>query len=526
MHDNQASLQLYMPPPTAILTSRFDRWPYIGLFVLGGLLALLFFKTKHRNSSTGAHCQRPVTAHGRLPFLGHVLSIIVQPESFLRQLLSTLRHAPIQVLLPGSRFYLASPGGQVAWLLRGGREVVPTPSLLFALRTFFGLRDVDLRVFEHSNISLAETRLGFSTSHPDPSRRIMEHQRRDFVSYLQGSGLNTILNRYIRNLKDEMLEQTAINNDWTVIPDLYTFVATKVFRSEVEALYGKHILTTCPHLDQDFWNFYDAFPTISLGLPRWLSMSSYRARDRILKSLRQWRVSCQRTRRLDDPILQSTEYDPVWGSKYVRRMLGRFFDLGFTDDGVDTAMLGFLFVTFANTIPAAAWMILHLLLDDGITERVRGELSKTDLNGSGFISIEDLEYQPLLNSIYRETLRLRVASSVGRKPTLKMYAPGGWAFEANTPILFPAWLCGLDDSFWNTGGSLPGGGSQYPVDTFWPERFLQYPNEPLSGPTRKEYASHQMPAGRVPPRSVRDDRGAKLVTKETQGHWFPFGGGA
>ncbi|RSL43423.1 hypothetical protein CEP54_015089 [Fusarium duplospermum] len=181
----------------------------------------------------------------------------------------------------------------------------------------------------------------------------MEHQRRDFVSYLQGSGLNTILNRYIRNLKEEMLERTAINNDWTVIPDLYTFVTTKVFRSEVEAL------------------------------------------------------------------------------------------------------------TFANTIPAAAWMILHLLLDDGITERVRGELFKTDLNGSGFIS-----------------------------------------------------------------GSLPGGGSQYPVDTFWPERFLQYPNEPLSGPTRKEYASHQMPAGRVPPRSVRDDRGAKLVTKETQGHWFPFGGGA
>lgn len=171
-------------------------------------------------------------------------------------------------------------------------------------------------------------------------------------------------------------------------------------------------------------------------------------------------------------------------------------------------------------------MILHLLLDDGITERVRGELFKTDLDGSGFISIEDLEYQPLLNSIYRETLRLRVASPVGRKSMLKMYAPGGWTFEANTPILFPAWLCGLDDSFWNTGGSLPGGGSQYPVDTFWPERFLQYPNELLSGPTRKEYASHQMPAGRVPPRSARDDRGARLVTKETQGHWFPFGGGA
>jgi hypothetical protein len=74
-------------------------------------------------------------------------------------------------------------------------------------------------------------------------------------------------------------------------------------------------------------------------------MSSYRARDRILKSLRQWRVSCQRTRRLDDPIQQSTEYDPVWGPKYVRIMPGRFLDPGFTENGVDTAMLGFLFVS-------------------------------------------------------------------------------------------------------------------------------------------------------------------------------------
>lgn len=115
--------------------------------------------------------------------------------------------------------------------------------------------------------------------------------------------------------------------------------------------------------------------------------------------------------------------------------------------------------------------------------------------------MDDLEYQPLLNSIYRETLRLRVAGSVGRKSTVKMHAPGGWEFGANILIMFPAWLSGLDDLFWNTGGSLPGGGSQYPVDTFWPERLLQYPNEPLSGPTRKEHPNHQMPAGRVPPRS-------------------------
>lgn len=77
----------YMPPPTAVLEPRFDRWPYISLFVLESLLALLFLKIKRRKSPTGVHCQKPVTAHGSLPFIGHVLSVIAQPESFLRQLL-------------------------------------------------------------------------------------------------------------------------------------------------------------------------------------------------------------------------------------------------------------------------------------------------------------------------------------------------------------------------------------------------------------------------------------------------------
>ncbi|KAH7115481.1 hypothetical protein B0J13DRAFT_572192 [Dactylonectria estremocensis] len=74
----------------------------------------------------------------------------------------------------------------------------------------------------------------------------------------------------------------------------------------------------------------------------------------MLESLRQWTISCQRTQSLNDPALQNTEYDPVWRSQYIRTMLGRYFDLGFTEDGVDTAMLGFLFVTFANTIPTTA----------------------------------------------------------------------------------------------------------------------------------------------------------------------------
>lgn len=168
--------------------------------------------------------------------------------------------------------------------------------------------------------------------------------------------------------------------------------------------------------------------------------------------------------------------------------------------------------------------MLHLLLDERIAERVKAELSTID--PMDFTNTKDLVSRPLLNSIYCETLRLRVASAVGRKSSVRIHAPGGWEFEPNIPILFPSWLSGLDDSFWNTGRTLPGGGSQHPVDTFWAERFLQYPSDPLSGPTLKECLDHQFSADEEVPKSINDDRRAKIVTKRIQGHWFPFGGGA
>ncbi|KAF5986493.1 nacht ankyrin domain-containing protein [Fusarium coicis] len=414
----QSSIKALNPFSPAILAPRDDEQVHASVLVFTSLITVLFFVIKHhRKPPSISQNRRPITAHGCLPFIGHALAVITYPESFLRQLLCKLCSTPIQVLLPTGRFYLGSPGDQATWLLKSGRQTVPTPSLLYAFQIFFGLKREDLKVFEHSNISIAEARLGFSTSHQDPSRRIMEHQRRDFRLYLRGPGLNPIIHRFLGILKDEMFQRTAIANDWVEVPDLYTFVVTKVFRSEVEAL------------------------------------------------------------------------------------------------------------TFANTIPAAAWMMLHLHLNDGMVDRVRAELSKTALDKSGFVRLDDLAQQPLLNSIYYETLRLRVAGTVGRRSPIKIQAPGGWEFGANFPMLIPSWLSGLDSSFWNTGGTLPDGKSQHPVDKFWGERFLQYPDDPLSGPVRKEHSSHQNPAAKAPQRSESDDCSAQLVTKGTQGHWFPFGGG-
>ncbi|OBS16587.1 hypothetical protein FPOA_12778 [Fusarium poae] len=65
---------------------------------------------------------------------------------------------------------------------------------------------------------------------------------------------------------------------------------------------------------------------------------------------------------------------------------------------------------------------------------------------------QDVDERPLLNSIYYETLRLRVTSTVGRTSIDEgLNLAGGWNVKAGEPIMCTGRLAGLDESFWNTG---------------------------------------------------------------------------
>lgn len=161
-------------------------------------------------------------------------------------------------------------------------------------------------------------------------------------------------------------------------------------------------------------------------------------------------------------------------------------------------------------------MVLHSLLDDSLTSRMRHELSLNDLLHTSCVpNLSSLSGAPLLNSVYRETLRLHVAGATGRENPSQS---GSITMTAN-------WLGGLDASFWNEGGVTTGGGPEHPVESFWAERFLEYPDDPASGPARKGKA-HGVFAGQSAPKTAEDDSRARIVNAGLRGHWFPFGGGA
>lgn len=120
----------------------------------------------------------------------------------------------------------------------------------------------------------------------------------------------------------------------------------------------------------------------------------------------------------------------------------------------------------ANAIPMAAYMLIEMIHDRSLLTRVREELLSVEgLSNScpSEIDITTLCNLPLLNSVYRECLRLRASIPLTRR-LHKDIEIDGYTLRAGNFILAPSWLSHQDEKLW----SAPG----HPANTFWAERFL------------------------------------------------------
>jgi len=179
----------------------------------------------------------------------------------------------------------------------------------------------------------------------------------------------------------------------------------------------------------------------------------------------------------------------------------------------------------ANSIPAAIWAVLDIIRTEGLRERVMAETEPCFTADSFDFDVLRLCSQPLLNSIYMEELRLRAAATVTRQIVTDDFRLGRWKFRKGANIFAIPWFGGRDETFWNTGRI----NDPRAVSRFWAERFLEYPDDPASGPIRKhdQPEIYQSPGPEKATRSmtVEDDRDAKLVSTGLESHYFPFGGG-
>ena len=194
-----------------------------------------------------------------------------------------------------------------------------------------------------------------------------------------------------------------------------------------------------------------------------------------------------------------------------------------------------------NAILAAFWANLEIFRDSALLSQIRHDLPSSldsPAQSSFHFNIDKLVRQPLLQSVYAETLRLRVHVYMTRCPERKSLEINGWTFPKDKVVLVSSTPAHLDESAWNCGRN----GSK-PLHQFWAERFLIYPNDPHSGPQRR-IPPRDPPTPRPPeakaqanasanPKPINETEEAndhhhpapEFSLRGMSGSWIPYGGG-
>lgn len=172
----------------------------------------------------------------------------------------------------------------------------------------------------------------------------------------------------------------------------------------------------------------------------------------------------------------------------------------------------------ANSVPAAVWFLYETLKDRSLQNRVHNTIhkdrSKSEKGTLIPFDVSKLCSDALLQSMYAETLRLRVAAFVIREAAKDDYSFRGWHIKKSEILSITTRTESLNEEVWNTGSPE----NPHPLDEFWPDRFIVDPKNPHSGPLLKQRVKKSA--------SASDSDSPYFSMDGTSASWIPYGGGA
>lgn len=175
----------------------------------------------------------------------------------------------------------------------------------------------------------------------------------------------------------------------------------------------------------------------------------------------------------------------------------------------------------ANSVEAAAWFIVEMLRDPELLNRIQAEVAETkysaDADTKELFDLDKLCSMPVAQSTYAEVLRLRVSALISRRAKYDMDFDG-WTIKKGERVSAAAISRHQDSASWNTGTE----DDPHPVTEFWADRFLVYPNDPLSGPLKS-------PATVGTSTAVSEENESdkpKFTTAGLTNTFMPYSGGA
>ncbi|RMY79302.1 hypothetical protein D0863_00093 [Hortaea werneckii] len=434
-----------------------------------------------------------------LPFLGNSLDFLAPyPGQYWNKLFS---------------FHPRSTG--ICTLLVGGRKThilfsPPAVRDLFKARTASRdvfERDLFSKVFEFPDDQIRNAEHGKHLEFEMNSRYLIKRERVDELTAQFTAFLDQALDRQQQDDDNPGGSSAAAEGEEEIVP-LYAWLRDRMFTASTRALMGDHLLQMYPGYREDFYKFDTRFLSFFFGLPRFLMGDAFEVRDRIFRNLERWSLEMHRLSGGKPVDPEGPAWEPFLGSR-----LNRARQINYKDRHLNTRTgaaldLGMTFALASNAIPATGWMLMHILsptANPTLLPRVLAEL-QTSLKPDGqTLDVPTLMGQPLLQSIWTETLRLYADVLVTRNLSEDLILPldedgkRTVTLKKGDNVFAPSWLGHHDPIAWGSPDDDEKT-SQPSYAAFNAERFL----------------------------TVDPETGREVFTLGgggTNGKFFPFGGG-
>ncbi|KAI0552664.1 cytochrome P450 [Xylaria curta] len=400
---------------------------------------LRFWATLERSTT-------PLLIPYTIPYLGHMFNLAWNPIEFTIEALRCHGWArPLRVKIGPELVTMLGNPVHINQAFQLSLQLTNKLGIVFAFKHVFGTPSECLSVYADDDSGLsAKPRKGSTIGEEN---RIHRHHYHFSQTYLTAQHLPSLSERFIitltRNLHTSKLfdsDKTG-ENAWFRFPDLYSFLRRHVTAS----------FTRC--------------------LPRWLYPGAYKNRDKLLEMLKQWHIhgdshSCYYDIRPGDP-----EWEPCFGAKTTKAKHSYIGKINLLNAEARAAEdLATLYAMNANTNASIFWFVFEALKDAHLLGRLRKEIGACLHVGQKppSFDIAKLSSQPLLQSVFAETLRLRVVTGFVRVSEHAPLELEGYTIEQNHRFLVFTHPLALSTDAWMSAGRPP----TRPLTEFQAERFL------------------------------------------------------
>ncbi|KAK4225247.1 cytochrome P450 [Podospora fimiseda] len=441
-----------------------------------------------------------------LPWIQSALSFGLYPAHFVSATTDAVgKTTAFGLKTLGTTLYFLTGRDNLAQIRKHQGQITDPGIQSFCLIRVFGMSQKAVEVIENDDSGILMQPASDSTV--APHNRIDYNTHAGFIKMLSGDGLNLLFQRWHGSFSRRLLG-LDIRNDWASGSDLEGFFMSPLVSSLNEAMAGPILEHVNPQFTENFIEFMPYVHSLFRGLPRWLNRRACALRDSLTQDTKKWHAIARDLTR--DSKAQGDEgVARYWGvpAMMERQKILHSLDK-WDDDSVASSDFGLLWGANINVHTASLWCIIEIFRDPVLLGRIRAELNTITITADEdlYAWIEQLMALPLLQSVYAEVLRLRVEVQTVFRDKRQDLQINKWRFPKNSLVMVPTKPAHMDQDYWNTQNG------KYPVDTFWADRFVEYPNDPNSGPMRNS-------------RNAGKDKEPKFIVAGTSDSWIPYGVG-